>query len=69
MICQRILKQRSMQLNEVNINTRNMGEGMQVPVGGLNTEAMFTKPPDYLQVSNSQLYLTEIFNVSNRKVS
>ena len=45
-------KQRSMQLNEVNLNTRNLGEGMQVPVGGLNTEAQFTKPPDYLQVSN-----------------
>ena len=43
-------KQRSMQLNEVNLNTRNLGEGMQLPVGGLNTEALFTKPPDYLQV-------------------
>lgn len=57
-----------MQLNEANINTRNMGEGMQVPVGGLNTEAMFTKPPDYLQVSDPHLS-DEIFNVSIRKVS
>lgn len=44
-------KQRSMSLNEVNMNTRQMNEGMQVPVGGLNTETQYTKPPDYLQES------------------
>ena len=48
-----------MQLNGVNINTRNMGEGMQVPVGGLNNEAMITKPLDYLQVSNLQLHTSD----------
>ena len=44
-------KQRGMQLNEVNLNTRNMAEGMQIPVGGLNTDTQYTKPPDYLQES------------------
>ena len=45
-----VLQPLGKQLNEVNLNTRNLGEGMQLPVGGLNTEALFTKPPDYLQV-------------------
>lgn len=59
-------KQRSMQLNEVNLNTRNLGEGMQVPVGGLNTEAQFTKPPDYLQVSNIVFSLVNSVNKLNK---
>ena len=44
-------KQRSMNLNEVNLPTRFMNEGQQVPVGGLNVETQYTKPPDYLQES------------------
>ena len=44
-------KQKSMQLNEVNLNTRQMSEGMSVAVGGVNTDTQYTQPPDYLQES------------------
>ena len=43
-------KQRGMNLNEVQLHTRNINEGQQIPVGGLNTDTQYTKPPDYLQV-------------------
>ena len=40
-----------MNLNEVNLPSRQLTEGSQVPVKGVHTETEYTRPPDYLQES------------------